>query len=139
MNTGPTDPTAKNSESAQEGASEQSLKAAGKQPEVVQESTVGEVERDRWRSRDRGDALVSSHGVNPYWQNAHTIERMCAAVHKVMCLEESEPSGLGNERAGTTAHYKLARTDEIYGAEAPQVVKQEVEDPREAARRLARQ
>ncbi|KAH7918507.1 hypothetical protein BV22DRAFT_1134539 [Leucogyrophana mollusca] len=155
MNTGPTDPTAKNSESAQEGVPKQSSKAAGKQPEVVQESTVGEVESaqstvrqpsesmenqlrrtleqglenelrrsqvealapaevlanaidnflqdvgDQWRSRDRGDALVSSHGVNPYRQNTDAIERMCTAVHEVTC--------------------------------------QEAEDPREAARRLARQ
>ncbi|KAH7918056.1 hypothetical protein BV22DRAFT_1123860, partial [Leucogyrophana mollusca] len=131
MNTGPTDPTAQNSESTQEGAPEQSLKAAGKQPEV----DVG----DWWRSRDRGDALASSHGVNPYWQNANAIERMRAAVHEVTHLEESEPSGSGNERAGTPARYESARTDKLYGAEAPQVVKQEAEDPREAARRLARQ
>ncbi|KAH7918093.1 hypothetical protein BV22DRAFT_1200094 [Leucogyrophana mollusca] len=42
MNTGPTDPTAKNSKSAQEGALKQGSTAVGKQPEVVWESTMGE-------------------------------------------------------------------------------------------------
>ncbi|KAH7919435.1 hypothetical protein BV22DRAFT_1133834 [Leucogyrophana mollusca] len=57
MNTGPTDPTAKNSESAPEGAPKQSSKAMGKQPEVVRESTVGEVESAQSTARQPSELM----------------------------------------------------------------------------------